>query len=74
MDLTIDDAEQDVPALSPICTFCARLNVAQRRRCTAFGTAEIPLEIWEGQNDHRTPYAGDHGLQFIPWNKAQGEH
>lgn len=69
MDLKIDESELDIPAISPVCAFCARLDVTRIRRCQAF--AEIPMEIWEGQNDHRAPYPGDHGLQFTSWDAVQ---
>jgi hypothetical protein len=67
MDLTIDESELDIPVISPVCVLCQRLDPARVRRCAAFGAAEIPLEIWDGQNNHRTPYPGDNGLQFIAW-------
>lgn len=70
MQRKIDDSEFDTPALSPVCTFCARLDTTQRRRCAAFGAKDIPLEIWEGANTHRTPYPGDHGLQFTSWSEG----
>jgi len=55
------DGGLETPRYSPICTDCARL--IGFRRCQAFDT-QIPLAIWLGQNDHRRPLPGDHGLQF----------
>lgn len=70
MDMKIDESDLDIPVISPVCVRCARLDVTQRRRCAAFGTADIPFVIWEGENPHVTPYRGDHGLQFIPWSEG----
>ena len=52
-----------IPALSPICTYCRHLLGI--RRCDAF-PEEIPFAIWVGENDHRQPVEGDHGIRFEP--------
>jgi len=59
--ITLDQSEL-IPEYSPICTFCQHLT--GKRTCAAFGAAPIPLAIWLGQNDHRAPVDGDHGMQF----------
>lgn len=55
------------------CLMCARFrspldNGGPERHCTAF-TGKIPDEIWGMEFDHRKPYRGDHGEQWV----AQGE-
>jgi hypothetical protein len=61
------DAEFAVPEYSDVCSFC-RHALPAKRRCTAF-KGEIPLEIWNGDNDHRSPFPGDNGIQFEPKKK-----
>jgi hypothetical protein len=56
------------PALSPICSFCRHWQ--GDRRCDAF-PEEIPLAIWIGENDHRQPIEGDHGIRFEPLTEEQ---
>lgn len=56
----IDDRRVTVPEYSPVCTFC--IHRLDYRKCAAFD--EIPLEIWEGKNDHTEPFEDDRGIQF----------
>ena len=49
--------------LSPVCTFCRHLEMSGQKHCRAF-PEEIPSAIWNGENDHRSPYPGDHGIRF----------
>ena len=55
------DANREISALSPVCTFC-RHQFAYRR-CAAFHDG-IPLAIWLGRNTHQSPYPGDHDIHF----------
>lgn len=48
---------------SPICFYCVHAEGHGQQQCAAFLDG-IPGEIWEGQNDHRRPYAGDDGITF----------
>jgi hypothetical protein len=57
-----------IPSLSPICSYCRHWQ--GYRRCDAF-PEEIPLAIWIGENDHRQPVAGDHGIRFEPLTDEQ---
>jgi hypothetical protein len=57
-----------IPTLSLVCSSCRHLRGF--RRCDAF-PEEIPLAIWVGENDHRLPVAGDHGIRFEPLTEEQ---
>jgi len=62
MELDLDNQTIDI---SPICTFCKNESTT-KRKCRAF--SEIPLPIWNGDNDHTKPYPGDNGIRFDPIN------
>lgn len=62
-----DMSECSVPSLSPVCSLCVHLRIREGRTCAAFPERDsIPLQIWRGENDHRTPVSGDHGIRFEP--------
>lgn len=44
------------------CNWCQH-KFRRRDACAAF-PERIPDEIWTGRHTHRTPYPGDHGIQF----------
>lgn len=70
MTITIDkDSERLI--YSPICTLCRHLQDIEVHRCLAFD--KIPDVIWQGDNEHRKPYAGDHGIQFERIDGAEDE-
>jgi len=67
--VTLDEEYETLPLYSPVCSFCAHLDESAERYCAAF-PGGIPLPIWVGENNHRRPYPGDHGLQFEQWKEA----
>lgn len=57
--------EQNISVVSRVCSFCKNFDDSNpaARNCSAFPNG-IPLEIWNGKNDHTEPYPGDNGIQF----------
>lgn len=56
-------------SLVPICFGCARfrnLTAGLGLTCDAFPDKAIPVEVLASRHDHRKPYPGDGGLQYIP--------
>jgi hypothetical protein len=64
--ITVIDEELSIPRYSSVCSFCKHWQAPEERSCTAFPKGTIPIPIWEGDNDHKKPYPGDHGIQFEP--------
>jgi len=63
--------DDGINVYSFICDECK--NVTGHMKCKAFPKRfTIPLEIWTGKNDHKTPYPGDNGIMFEPIEEING--
>jgi hypothetical protein len=64
------DLDERWRLMSPTCRTCRHRHWDVRNwrvhaTCDAFPEG-IPIEIWNGQHPHRTPFTGDHGIRFEP--------
>jgi hypothetical protein len=68
----LDGPGWDLPIYSKVCIGCRHWRLHDGRTCDAFPERDsIPLEIWLGDNDHRQPFPGDHGIQFEPYTPEE---
>jgi len=60
-----------VSLMIPSCWDCRHFHNAnqQRSTCDAFPSG-IPMDILLSEQDHTSPYPGDHGIQFEPSDEA----
>ena len=63
MESAIDDRIFTIKIYSPTCLPCRNLISSKNRTCLAFPD-EIPLDIWNGGNNHTEPFEGDTGIRF----------
>jgi hypothetical protein len=63
----LDGVDSKGYAVLPIggfpCLYCTHLISDKEHRCQAF-LEGIPIEIWNGENDHSKPFPGDNGITF----------
>jgi hypothetical protein len=65
MEFVLRERRDDLPNYSPVCFTCRHLDLDRldARRCRAYPDG-IPVPIWIGEHQHRTPYPGDGGIYF----------
>lgn len=68
MKITLDENHANsVMVINPTCFYCQHHSDREvsERKCAAFPES-IPLEIWNGGNDHTSRYTGDNAIIFEP--------
>lgn len=67
--ITLDE-DSEIDIYSDVCSYCRHYRPdVGRHTCAAFPVEDsIPMEIWQGEYDHRQPYPGDNGILFDPGN------
>lgn len=65
--MTTIDKNSSIKPYSPVCTLCKHFKhdswpVGEYPACQAF--EQIPMAIWNGDNDHTQPVSGDKGIRF----------
>ncbi len=69
--LVIDDTPRRARFISPTCSTCVHLRLVTTPSCDAYTEPDsIPEEIWNGDNDHREPFPGDHNIHYEHFAEA----
>lgn len=61
-------ADEGLRLVNPPCATCKHRSKVFAGICLAFPDG-IPSEILSGENDHKKPFKGDHGIQYEPIKK-----
>lgn len=67
--MILDDSELNKIIYSPVCARCANLTSGPDHTCKAY--KRIPDKIWNGEDDHKSPFPGDNGILFSSRTSAK---